>query len=77
MPEWRDRKIQNSKKAADNLESYRWSSHLNYLGKKNFPSITQRGFFQKSFGGEKAYAKSIDGYLQELDITEMTGVLLE
>lgn len=43
-PEWRERKINNIRKAMEFLNSYRWSSHLDYLGKQNFPSVTNRNF---------------------------------
>ncbi len=35
------------------LETYRWSSFPDYIGKKNFPSVTSRSFLQECFGGEK------------------------
>lgn len=37
------------------LENYRWSSFPDYIGKKNFPSATKRGFLLNIFGGEKKY----------------------
>lgn len=37
----------------DFLRNYRWSSFPDYIGKKNFPSITSRKFFLEFFGGEK------------------------
>lgn len=39
MPEWRDGKVINTKKALNYLRQYRWSSHLDYLGEKNYPSL--------------------------------------
>ena len=47
MPEWRKGEIQNYQKAVEILNSFRWSSHLDYIGKKNFPSVTQREFLLK------------------------------
>ncbi|MEK7566700.1 MAG: transposase [Patescibacteria group bacterium] len=44
-PEWRDKKLNNFRKAMKFLDSYRWSSYLDYTGEKNFPSVTQRDFF--------------------------------
>lgn len=35
------------------LETYRWSSFPDYIGKKNFPSVTSRGFLKECFGGER------------------------
>ncbi len=45
------------------LENYRWSSLPDYLGKKNFPSITERDFILDSVGGIKAYKKAIKEFL--------------
>lgn len=67
-PEWRQRELKDYKKAIKFLESYRWSSHLDYIGKKNFPSVTKRDFLLKFFGGEKQYQKSIYDWLKELKI---------
>ena len=77
MPEWRKGKIRNFKKAVSYLQSYRWSSHLDYCGEKNFPSVTQRTFFLESFGGEKKYTQSIDRHIKELGIENTNGVTLE
>jgi len=65
-PEWRERKLKSFGKAIEFLNNYRWSSHLDYLGKKNFPSVTQRSFLLKFFGGEKGYEKNIKEWLQDL-----------
>lgn len=77
IPKWREKEIQNPKKAADYLQSYRWSSHLDYCGEKNFPSVTQRTFFLELFGGEKKYAQSVNEYLKEWDTENIDGVMLE
>ena len=77
MPEWREGKIRNAKKASDYLESYRWSSHMDYCGIKNFPSVTQRDFFLESFGGEKEYTQSINLYLKDLNIDQIKETTLE
>lgn len=49
------------------LENYRWSSYPDYIGKKNFPSVTSREFLLKFFGGEKEYAKTTRNWLKERD----------
>ena len=43
-PGWKERGIADIAKAKEFLENYRWSSYLDYLGKRNFPSITERDF---------------------------------
>ena len=39
FPKWRDGGLKNSKEALAWLRTYRWSSHLDYLGEKNFRSV--------------------------------------
>jgi REP element-mobilizing transposase RayT len=50
-PGWKEKGIANPIKANDFLKTYRWSSYLDYLGKKNFPSVTSREFLINIFGG--------------------------
>ncbi len=47
------------------LECYRWSSLPDYISKKNFPSVTNRGFILKIFGGEGAYREHIKAWIAE------------
>jgi putative transposase len=49
FPEWREGKIKYYKKAVDFLENYKWSSYVDYIGKKNFPSILSRDFLLDRF----------------------------
>lgn len=44
-------------KEIDFLKKYRWSSFLDYIGEKNFPSITSRDFLLDLFNGNKNYMK--------------------
>lgn len=64
---WRIRSkngIGNMREALSYLETYRWSSYLDYLGQKNFPSIITTGLFKESLGN---YRKSIGEYLQDAE----------
>jgi len=76
-PEWRERKLNNFAKAMKFLNSYRWSSHLDYAGEKNFPSVTQRDFLLEFFGGHEQYRRDITDWLKELSIEEMYHLILE
>ena len=49
-PNWRERGIGEPKKVMEFLESYRWSSFPDYIGKKNFPSVTSRDFIAEIVG---------------------------
>lgn len=70
FPTWRERRVKNHKEAMKFLESYRWSSHQDYLGKKNFPSVTQRETLLEVFNGEKGYKKQIDKWLKCIEWKE-------
>jgi putative transposase len=80
MSKWQEGRIKNFNKAIKFLENYRWSSYLDYIGKKNFPSVTQRGFLLEFFGGEKEYRKATKKWLKEIDlekIGEIREIILE
>ena len=76
-PEWRERKINNLNKALDFLDNYKWSSHLDYLGKNNFPSVTQRDFLLEVFGGNDGYRKMLKNWLKDLSMNKISGLILE
>lgn len=67
-PEWRENKIYNPKKALEFLRSYRWSSHLDYLGIKNFPSVLNMKILQEIFGNDKNYKKLTENYMGDIQI---------
>src|SRR3989344_7221684 len=75
--EWRNGELKDYKKALNFLENYRWSSHLDYLGEKNFPSITQRNFLLGCFGGNKEYGNKIKEWLEEISLLEVKDITLE
>jgi len=75
--EWRERCLTDCKKATKFLDSYRWSSHLDYLSKNNFPSVTQRDFLDSFFGGPKNYKEAINQWLENLDLKSISTVSLE
>jgi len=63
------------------LKEYRWSSFLDYVGKRNFPSLTSRDFLLKSFFGssEEKYKKEAEEWLKEKDrnISFIKDIILE
>ena len=75
--EWRDRKLQSVKGAMKFLDSYRWSSHLDYCGEHNFPSVTQRDFLMRVFDSPERYRQRIKDWLSELDLSDVKGFTLE
>ena len=76
VPEWRQGNVKNPKKALEFLRKYRWSSHLDYLGVKNFPSLT----FRKEIldlNAPRAYEKEIARIIGTSDIAESSSVIEE
>lgn len=77
MPDWREKEIINHKKAMKFLENYRWSSFQDYIGIKNFPSVTQRDFILKLFGGRGSYKTAIKDYLGEFELETIRDLIIE
>jgi len=74
---WRDRVVHSHADTMKYLENYRWSSHLDYMGKKNFPSVTQREFLLEFFGGQEGYAQALAQWVKDISINDIRGVILE
>lgn len=68
-PDWKEKKLTTSeiKEALNFLENYRWSSHLDYLGIKNFPSIIHQDFLLKFFGGSEGYKEFFIDWLRQYE----------
>ncbi|MDP3901461.1 MAG: transposase [bacterium] len=76
MPRWREREISNYQQALKFLKKYRWSSHLDYMGIKNLPSVTQRGFLLK-FWDNSQYENGLIEWLKSIELQDMNPMLLE
>lgn len=76
--DWRIRSkggIKNTRDALIYLDSYRWSSYLDYIGRKNFPSILTTSLFKDALGD---YHDSLTSYLRDSEYdTILTKLLLE
>jgi len=75
-PNWKEEGIKNWKKVSQFLESYRWSSFPDYIGKKNFPSVTQRELINTYFKKPEDYKKFITEFLLE-DLEKIEDLLIE
>lgn len=64
---WRVRSkssIPSARTALDYLEKYRWSSYLDYINKKNFPSLITTSLFKEALGD---YPTSLRDYLKSTE----------
>ena len=64
---WKEQGIEYPKRAIQYLEEYRWSSYLDSIGKKNFPSVTKRDFLVKIFGGPDNIRKEVETLILSKD----------
>lgn len=77
FPEWRNNKIKNHKKALNFIGKYRWSSHLDYTGKENFPLIINKDFLLGVFDGVEKYNNSVKQFIKEMEFNSFNDVTLE
>jgi putative transposase len=63
-PKWKEFGIKNPERAIKFIENYKWSSYPDYIGKKNFPSVTDRKFLLKIMGGEKGCKEFVDAWIK-------------
>ncbi len=63
-PKWKEKGIKNPKKVIEFLANYRWSSYQDYIGKKNFPSVTERKFLSEVMGGPEGCRKNVNEWVK-------------
>ena len=78
FPNWKERGIGNTDKAINFVENYKWSSYADYLGGKNFPSVTSREFLLNELGGAKEAQRFVNDWLQlKKELADLDVVALE
>jgi len=63
-PKWKEIGIKESEKVIKFLENYKWSSYPDYIGKKNFPSVTDRDFILEIMGGKQGCEEFIKNWVR-------------
>ena len=64
-PNWKESGIKDKKKVNQFLETYRWSSYMDYLGKKNFPSLINRQLVNSLFDSPADHREFVNSWLSE------------
>jgi len=62
-PGWKEAGVSDKKMAVKILKDYRWSSYLDYIGIKNFPSLTSREMFLELYGGLNGCRKNVEDWV--------------
>lgn len=70
--DWRLREINDHNRAWEHLQKYKWSSLLDYCGKKNFPSILTQDVF-----GDMCTENTTKHYLRDIELTDLQPYLLD
>lgn len=74
---WRENKLKDIDKAIQFLESYRWSSFLDYIGQKNFSSVTQRDFLLSFYQNPSDCKREAINWLKDMNLEQIKEVKLE
>ena len=77
FPRYKEKGIADVEKAMSFLESYKWSSLLDYLGQKNFPSVTQRDFMLEVVGDHSLIKEEVLSWLNQKKELKEAELLLE
>lgn len=75
-PAWKEKRVGDRKKALMFLESYRWSSYPDIIGKKNFPLVISPAAFEEFFGEPRYYKKAATEWLRGLDFEDIPARVL-
>lgn len=77
-PNWKQVGIKELDKVIAFLESYKWSSYPDYIGRINFPSVTERNFIKEVMNGEQGCRRDIESWVRyKGEIKEFTELSLE
>lgn len=62
-PGWKEKGIKKAEKVKKFLENNKRHSYPDYLGKKNFPSVTGRNFLLETMGGAEGCKAYVDNWI--------------
>lgn len=75
---WREASVKNTEHALALLSKHRWSSHLDYMGVKNFPSVIDTSLLFQTFTERGGYERAITTFLKDREKQgALSGVTLE
>lgn len=77
-PGWKEKGIENPGKVIEFLENSKRHSYMDYLGKKAFPSVTQRDFLLEAMNGVEGCKTYVDAWVkQKKDLRDWADIVLE
>jgi putative transposase len=60
---WKEFGAKNPTAAIEFLKNYKWSSYLDYIGIKNYPSVINKDFLVSFFGSEEDCLNSVNDWI--------------
>jgi len=76
-PGWKEKGIKNYKKVKEFLEGNKRHSYLDYIGKKNFHSVTEREFLSELMGGIVGCKDAVNNWIIHKEEVKKLSDLLE
>lgn len=77
-PGWKEKGIKNFGKVKKFIENNKRHSYPDYLGKNNFPSVTEREFLLEAMGGAEGCIAYVDGWItHKKELKDFRGTVLE
>ncbi len=77
-PGWKEKGIKNQDKVIKFLENNKSHSYMDYLGKKAFPSVTQRSFLLEVMGGAEGCKTYVDVWIKhKKELKDWADIVLE
>ncbi|MFA4881173.1 MAG: transposase [Candidatus Doudnabacteria bacterium] len=76
-PGWKEQGIRNPVKVKEFLENNKRHSYPDYLGKNNFPSVTEREFLFDTMGGIAGCRAYVDGWVTHKELKDFEDTTLE
>jgi putative transposase len=77
FPDWREKGVNDYKKAINFLDNYNWSSHATYRGSPNFPLILAKDAVFECFESEDDYSYKLSNFIKDFNFSEFSEFLLE
>jgi len=63
-PRWQKEGVVDLEKSIKFLKDYKWSSYSDYIGKRNFPSVTERNFILEAMGQKEGCREFVESWLK-------------
>ena len=77
FPDWREKGLKKPKNAIEFLNSYKWSSYPDYIGKSKFPLVLNKNPITKFFRTAEEYQNDIASFIKDFDLSDISDLILE